>query len=194
MRWKYESRRRSSLALVSRCRLPWLAAASDQNRARRQPRHRQHTTRATAAAVATARLVPPGELAEAVPRRRRARLHRLVVQVALHVRREAVGRLVAAVAVLLQRLHHDPVQLAAHQLRQLRRLRASVRGQGRQALRRAQLGARLRSAPPRGSPAASPACRPSPAPSGERRACRSAARTAARPASRCRCGCRCRGC
>ena len=57
--------------------------------------------------------VPPGELAEAVPRRRRARLHRLVAQVALHVGRQGAGRLVAAVAVLLQALHHDPVQLPA---------------------------------------------------------------------------------
>ena len=48
---------------------------------------------------------------------------RPVVKVALHVGGEAVGRLVAAVAVLLQALHHDPVQLAAHQLRQLGRLR-----------------------------------------------------------------------
>src|SRR5207249_716685 len=45
-------------------------------------------------------LVPAGQLAETVQRGWRARLHRLVIQVALHVGGEAVGRLVAAVAVL----------------------------------------------------------------------------------------------
>ena len=79
-------------------RSPPTSASSDQRRRQHRP------------------LVPPRELPQPIPRRRRAGLHRLVVQVALHVRGEAVGRLVAAVAVLLQRLHHDPVQLAAHQL------------------------------------------------------------------------------
>src|SRR5262249_60820227 len=41
-------------------------------------------------------LVPPGELAEPIPGRRRARLHRLVPQVALHVGGEGAGGLVAA--------------------------------------------------------------------------------------------------
>src|SRR5262249_58604771 len=40
--------------------------------------------------------VPPQELAQPVAHRRRARLHRLVGQVAAHVLREAVGRSVAA--------------------------------------------------------------------------------------------------
>jgi hypothetical protein len=61
--------------------------------------------------------------------------------VPLHVLGEAVGRLVTPVSVLFQRLHHDPVQLATQQAGQLRRLHPSVRGQGRQALRRAQLDA-----------------------------------------------------
>ena len=43
-----------------------------------------------------------GELPQAIAGRRRTGLHRLVGQVALHVRRQAVGRLVAPVAVLLQ--------------------------------------------------------------------------------------------
>jgi hypothetical protein len=47
------------------------------------------------------------------PRRRRAGLHRLIFQVPHHVRGEIVGRLVPPAPVLLQRLHHDPVQLAA---------------------------------------------------------------------------------
>src|SRR5262249_56584484 len=41
-------------------------------------------------------LVPPQELAKPIAHRRRTGLHRLVRQVALHVHREAVGRLVAA--------------------------------------------------------------------------------------------------
>ena len=71
-----------------------------------------------------ARPVPPGELPQPVAGRRRAGQHRLVGQVALHVRGEAVGRLVPAAAVLLQGLHHDPVQLAADQPAQLRRLQS----------------------------------------------------------------------
>ena len=107
------------------------AAAEQHQEEQHQRRHRQ------------AALVPPGELPQPVPRRRRARLHRLVGQVALHVQREAVGRLVAAVAVLLQRLHHDPVQLAADQLRQLRRLRVPLgRDRRQRVLRLRQPGAR----------------------------------------------------
>ena len=82
-----------------------------------------------AAAVARPAPVPPGELPQPIPGRRRAGLHRLVGQVALEVARQAVGRLVSPVAVLLQRLHHDPVQLAAHQPAQPRRL--DVRGRPR---------------------------------------------------------------
>ena len=39
-------------------------------------------------------------------------------EIALDVRGQAVGRFVAARAVLLQRLHHDPVEVAAEQRRQ----------------------------------------------------------------------------
>ena len=71
-------------------------------------------------------LVPSGELAEAIPCRRRAREHRLIRQIALHIHREAVGRLVTSVAVLLQRLHHDPVQLAAYLPAQIARLALAI--------------------------------------------------------------------
>ena len=70
-------------------------------------------------------LVPPHELPQPVRRRRRTGQHRLVVQVALDVGGEAVGRLVAPGAVLLQRLHHDPVQLAADQRAELLRARSA---------------------------------------------------------------------
>ena len=65
-------------------------------------------------------------LREPIPRRRRARLHRLVGQVAHHVGGEVVGRLVPPPPVLLQRLHHDPVQLAAHRPVELPRVGAAA--------------------------------------------------------------------
>ena len=90
-------------------------------------------------------LVPAGQLPQPIAGRGRAGLHRLVRQVALEVAGEAVGRLVAAAAVLLQRLHHDPVQLAAHQSGQPGRLGLPL---GRRVARagpdRAQPRARLR--------------------------------------------------
>ena len=156
------------------------------------PATRARTTRA---AARTRPLVPPHELPQPVAGRRRAGLHRLVGQVALHVRRQAVGRLVAAVAVLLQRLHHDPVQLAAHQPAQLRRLRAAVGRDRGQLLGRAQPRARprrllladdpqhLRRRPPRSSRFL-----------GERRRAGQQLVQEHAQASRCRCGCRCRGC
>ncbi len=67
----------------------------------------------TEPASAGGHAVPAGELAQPVPQRRRAGLHRLIVQVALHVCRKTAGRLIATVAIFLQGLHHDPVQLAA---------------------------------------------------------------------------------
>ena len=68
------------------------------------------------------RAILAGELAQPVAGARRARLHRLVGQVVLHVARQAAGGLVPPRPVLLQALHHDPVQLAPHQLRQPVRL------------------------------------------------------------------------
>src|SRR5438094_2803566 len=62
--------------------------------------------------------MPPGEPAEAVPRRWRTSLHRLIAQVALDIGRKTNCRFVAAVAVLLERLHDNPVQLAAAKLYQ----------------------------------------------------------------------------
>ena len=75
---------------------------------------------------------------------RRAGLDDLVGEIALDVAGEAVGRLVAPGAVLLQRLHHHPVELALQQLRQPGRLDAPVGGDVRQGFGRAQLRARPR--------------------------------------------------
>ena len=47
-----------------------------------------------------------------------------VVQVTLDVGGQGAGRLIAPVAVLLQGLHHDPVQVAAQQPAELAGLRA----------------------------------------------------------------------
>ena len=68
-------------------------------------------------------LVPPHELPHLVAHRWRAGRDRLVRQVTLQVQRQRVGRLVAPVAVLLQRLHHDPIEVALDQPSHLRRLR-----------------------------------------------------------------------
>src|SRR6059036_901505 len=54
---------------------------------------------------------------------------RLIAEVALNVHRKTIGGLVTARAVLVQRLHHDPVQVAAQQMNQLWRVgMAMVRG------------------------------------------------------------------
>ena len=140
------------------------------------------------------RLVPPGELAEAIPRRRRAGLHRLVVQVALDVGRQAVGRLVAAVAVLLQApsSRSSPARRApacvslAGSVCRLAAIDGSV------SLERAQPRARLGRLLLADDPQHLVERRLLAAAFARTASCRSAARTAARPANRCRCGCRCR--
>ena len=50
---------------------------------------------------------------------RRSGQDRLAVQVALDVRRQAVGRLVTARTVLLQAFHHDPVEVPAQGMNEL---------------------------------------------------------------------------
>src|SRR5262249_60038199 len=73
-----------------------------------------------------------GEVPQSVARRGRARLHRLVGQVAPHVPRQGGGRFVPPGAVLLQALHHDPVQLTPHRPPELPRVRSPAPGRGRQ--------------------------------------------------------------
>ena len=55
--------------------------------------------------------VPPNRLLKLIQPARWPGHHRLQVQVTLQVRRQTVGRLVAPRPVLLQRLHHNPVQI-----------------------------------------------------------------------------------
>ena len=75
------------------------------------------------------RAVLAGELPQLVRRRRRAGLDGVAGEVPLDVAGEAVGGLVPPGAVLVQRLHHDPVELAADQLRQPGRLGPPLRRQ-----------------------------------------------------------------
>ena len=86
--------------------------------------------------------VLPHELPQPVGPARRGGQHRLVRQVPQDVGREAVRRLVTPGAVLLQRLHHDPVEVSLQRPLQLRRLDVAARRDARQGLRRAHLGAR----------------------------------------------------
>ena len=55
----------------------------------------------------------PDELAQYVGLAGRAGGHRLALQEAPDVQRQAVGRLVAASAVLLKAAHHNPVEVTA---------------------------------------------------------------------------------
>src|SRR5262249_3806576 len=64
---------------------------------------------------------PPDELPQPVTRARWPRLHRLGPQVPPDVRRERARALVAPSARLLDRLHHDPVQLPFERSPQRRR-------------------------------------------------------------------------
>ena len=57
----------------------------------------------------------PDELLDAIANCGRTGQHRLLIKMPLNVHRKTVGRFVTAVAVLLQGLHHDPVQIAAHE-------------------------------------------------------------------------------
>ena len=106
--------------------------------------------------------------------------------------RQPVRRLVAARAVLLQRLHHDPVQLPAHELPEPPRVGLAVGRDGRELLaeQRADPRARPRRLLLADDPADLVVRRLAAAAPCRTASCRSAARTAARRASRRRCACR----
>ena len=75
--------------------------------------------------------VPPNQFLDPVKRARRTRDHRLVIEVPLNVGGQTVGRFVSARAILFQTLHHDPVQVAAHQVNQPGRFRVPMFGHRR---------------------------------------------------------------
>ena len=72
-------------------------------------------------------LVAADEFPHPVARGRRMRLDRFPREIPLHVGGETVGRFIAPRPILLQRLHHDPVEFVAKQAGQLLRFRAAVR-------------------------------------------------------------------
>ena len=85
------------------------------DRSRRHQRQRHRTRRGKR------HLIPPNRFLESVRRCRRTSRHRLVVQMPFDVHCHATGRLVAAAPILLQALHHDPIQIAQQRPDQLRR-------------------------------------------------------------------------
>ena len=78
--------------------------------------------------------MPPNELADAIPRARRACENRLVVEMAPEIRREIRDRSVPARPILLERLHRDPVEITSQPAGQLVRIgspaRSHLRGRG----------------------------------------------------------------
>ena len=138
-------------------------------------------------------LVAPPGLLQPVSSARRPGDDGFVVQVPLEVRRQAVGRLVAAGAVLLQALHHDPVQVAPDQFHQMHAFGAVLFGGGGEGfpLQRAQARARPRRLLFADRPAHGVQTLLGQFLRVERRAGRSAVRRAARPGCRCRCACQC---
>ena len=53
---------------------------------------------------------------------------RLVAQVALNVRRQVVGCVITTAAILLQRLHHNPIKVTTQQCAEPAWLRVTVPG------------------------------------------------------------------
>ena len=84
------------------------------------------------------RLVPKCELPKPIGCGRGAGDHRLIVQVTLDICGEPVSRFVSPPSILLERLHHDPVQFAANQGAELLRLDPAIGRHRRQRLTGAQ--------------------------------------------------------
>jgi len=78
------------------------------------------------------RPVAPGELAKLIARAGRTAPDGFIVQMALDIHRQAIGRFVTARAILLQTRHHDPIQITAHQSGELRRLGPMTLGHRRE--------------------------------------------------------------
>ena len=73
-------------------------------------------------------LVPSHEAREQIAGARRTGHDRLILQMPAEVGGEAVGGFVAAAAVFLERLHHDPVEVAADLFAEFQRLSAALAG------------------------------------------------------------------
>ena len=122
-------RRRPARPARQRAGPPWRSVrrVRPARPARRSAPCRASRAAATIPVVVRATLCRRASLPEPIPRRRGPRLDRLLGQEPAHVGREAAGRLVATAAVLLQRLHDDPVEIPLHQGRQLGRLGLPLR-------------------------------------------------------------------
>ena len=73
-------------------------------------------------------LVAFHQSAKAVERTRGTRMNGFAGKVPLDVFRQSIGRLIAASAVLFERLHHDPVEITPKQAGQLGRVRMAMLG------------------------------------------------------------------
>ena len=91
-----------------------------------QQHHAQKTCRYESA------LIPPCKLPQPIAGPGRRRLDRFVAQMPLDVPRQTAGRVIAPGPILVQALHHDPVQIAAHFLGELGRFGPSASGHVRQ--------------------------------------------------------------
>ena len=121
-----------------------LGRASGLEQAPGRPRDPRHQRQHDQARRDHPRPVLPDELPQPIRPARRRRQHRLRRQVTQDVGPEAVGRLVPPGPVLLQRLHHDPVEVPAQRPLQVLRVDPAVGRDAGQGVGRAHLGARLR--------------------------------------------------
>jgi hypothetical protein len=98
---------------------PGQAFAKQAHRCQTQPaEYREHDCRRGGKRD----LVSPDKLLESICRAGRAGDDRFMAQVPLEVHHQAIGRFVTARPVLLQTLHHDPVQIPLELVQQLRRV------------------------------------------------------------------------
>ena len=89
-----------------------LDGTDGQQRAHHRGNHQQQRNRRRHAQRLA---MPPHKFPQTITRPRRRGAHRLVRKVMLDVQSEGIGRLVAARPVLLDGLHHHPVQVLIHQ-------------------------------------------------------------------------------
>ena len=103
---------------------------ADQHGAGGEPAHSNQHHQQRERRCGKRNFISAGEFAKAIPGRWRACLHRLIDQIALHVAGHATGGVVAPGSIFFHRLHHDPVQLAAHEPAELFGLGLAMGGDG----------------------------------------------------------------